>query len=373
MKRLVLLLMCLCLTACGAGGSEEVSSDVATEAVAEVTIEEETVAETTVVEETTVAETTTAETTATAETTVAEETTVTEETTTVTTTTAATTTVATTTVATTEVATTVTTTVAETTATTAATATEAVTEAAAEDYTVIELEGRRFSLSFEDNFDGTVLDESKWERCPEWKRQDLNCYWDNDMSYLDGEGNLILEVSYDKTNRYNCGAVRSKGKFEQTYGYFEARCRVNTVAGYWTAFWLMGETVGDITEGGVNGTEIDIMESAYFNEKKINYALHWDGYAENHKSIGQSDYVDIYDGEYHVFSVLWTEEEYIFYVDGEERWRTSAEESGGICEAPLYIKLTTETGSWTMPKGGIKNLPDCMKVDYVRVYAEEKE
>ena len=48
-----------------------------------------------------------------------------------------------------------------------------------------ELDLTGYEVVFEDNFDGDKLDETKWERCPEWKRQDLNCYWDDDMSYLD--------------------------------------------------------------------------------------------------------------------------------------------------------------------------------------------
>ena len=51
-------------------------------------------------------------------------------------------------------------------------------------------------------------------------------------------------------------------------------------------------------------------------------------------------------------------------VDGKEVWRTS---DGGICEEPLYIKLSDEIGTWA---GDIKeaDLPDPFYVDYVRVY-----
>lgn len=50
--------------------------------------------------------------------------------------------------------------------------------------------------------------------------------------------------------------------------------------------------------------------------------------------------------------------------DGKETWRTSA---GGVCQAPLYIKLSDEIGKWG---GDIAKatLPDEFLVDYVRVY-----
>jgi beta-glucanase (GH16 family) len=67
---------------------------------------------------------------------------------------------------------------------------------------------------------------------------------------------------------------------------------------------------------------------------------------------------------WHTFSLCWTPDEYVFYVDGKETWRTKA---GGVCQVPLYIKLSDEVGNWA---GDIKKakLPDAFLVDYVRVY-----
>jgi hypothetical protein len=60
----------------------------------------------------------------------------------------------------------------------------------------------------------------------------------------------------------------------------------------------------------------------------------------------------------------WKSNEYIFYVDGQETWRTSA---GGMCQVPLYIKLSDETGDWAGDIAKAK-LPDRFLVDYLRVY-----
>jgi hypothetical protein len=69
---------------------------------------------------------------------------------------------------------------------------------------------------------------------------------------------------------------------------------------------------------------------------------------------------------YHTFSLLWTPEEYVFYVDGKEQWRTRA---GGVCQVPLYLKLSDEAQfrGWA---GDVRKarLPDDFLVDYVRVY-----
>ena len=67
---------------------------------------------------------------------------------------------------------------------------------------------------------------------------------------------------------------------------------------------------------------------------------------------------------FHTFSLLWTPSEYTCFVDGKETWRTKA---GGVCQVPLYIKLSDEVGDWA---GDIRKveLPDEFLVDYVRVY-----
>ena len=57
---------------------------------------------------------------------------------------------------------------------------------------------------------------------------------------------------------------------------------------------------------------------------------------------------------WHTFGLWWKPDEYIFYVDGKETWRTKA---GGVCQVPEYIKLSDEIGNWG---GDIKKatLPD---------------
>jgi beta-glucanase (GH16 family) len=146
--------------------------------------------------------------------------------------------------------------------------------------------------------------------------------------------------------------------------FFEIRCKLQTQEGFWGAFWLMSPTVAEVGDEGRDGTEIDIMESAYLKSSKICQALHWDGYEDDHKSDSNIPYIPyIYEG-YHTFAVNWTEYEYVFYVDDQPTWITSA---GGVSQVPAYLKITAEVGDWA---GDIKNakLPDYLVVDYVRVY-----
>lgn len=75
---------------------------------------------------------------------------------------------------------------------------------------------------------------------------------------------------------------------------------------------------------------------------KTGNALHCDAYAPLFcRSGGNVTDVkkNLYDGEYHKYSFLWTSEYYVFYVDGEAVW---ASDAGGVSKAPEYLRLTVE-------------------------------
>lgn len=221
--------------------------------------------------------------------------------------------------------------------------------------------GQEWRLVWNDEFDGKTLDEGKWERMGDAPRRDG--FWIKDDAYLDGKGGLVIRTRKDG-DRYSSGAVRTRGKFEHRYGFWEARCQFPKQPGHWPAFWLMPvEGLKDTEAGGAAGAEIDIMEKAWLTDK-ISHAIHWDGYGTHHKSEAHEvEQPGLNDG-FHTIALWWTPEEYIFYVDGRETWRTKG---GGPSEAMSYAKLTEEIGPWA---GKIADaaLPDCFVVDYVRVY-----
>jgi beta-glucanase (GH16 family) len=126
---------------------------------------------------------------------------------------------------------------------------------------------------------------------------------------------------------------------------------------------MMCSGVGKVGNEGRDGTEIDIVEIPW-RDGKVTFNLHWDGYDKDHKSAGSSTTIPALTESFHDYSLLWTKEEYVFYVDGKEVWRTKA---GGVSQVPEYLKLTEEIGEWG---GDITKaqLPDFFEVDYVRVY-----
>lgn len=221
-------------------------------------------------------------------------------------------------------------------------------------------EGKKWQLTWHDEFDGEEIDAAKWE-IPEYERR--GHLWRAANAYLDGKGSLVMETSRVE-ERYASPCLRTRGKFEKKFGFFVARCKLPKEQGHWSAFWLYNNSVGKVGDEGRDGTEIDIMEWPW-RDGSVCHALHWDGYGEHHKSAShKSKMTQLLDGEFHDFALWWDPEEYVFYVDGQEVWRTDA---GGVCQVPLYLKLSVEIGDWA---GDIREakLPDYFVVDYVRVY-----
>jgi len=218
--------------------------------------------------------------------------------------------------------------------------------------------GKTWKLVWHDEFDGTKLDESKWD-VPNQRRRDG--WWSPKAVSVDG-GSLAIST-LKEGGKYLDGCVRTKGKFEHAFGYYVARIKLQEQPGHWSAFWMWGPGVGKVGNEGRDGTEIDIMEKPWLDDR-VTINLHWDGYGKHHKHKGITTAVPGIMEGWHTFALWWQSDEYVFYVDGKEMWKTDA---GGVCQVPLYIKLSDEIGKWGGDITKVK-LPDRFLVDYVRVY-----
>ncbi|MDO4585983.1 MAG: glycoside hydrolase family 16 protein [Planctomycetia bacterium] len=222
-------------------------------------------------------------------------------------------------------------------------------------------EGMEWKLVWNDEFDGVEIDyQNKWE-APNHPRRDG--FWSPKSFALDGQGNLKMMIFQDEEGQFVDGCLRTRGKYEKAKGFFVTRMKMHQEVGHWSAFWLYSASEGNLGEGSQNGAEIDIMEKPWLDER-VNFAIHWDGYGKEHQSVGHVAKIDkVMDG-FHTFGLWWADDAYRFYIDGNLEWETTAD---GICNVPLYLKLSDEIGSWA---GDIKtaSLPDETLIDYVRVY-----
>lgn len=240
-------------------------------------------------------------------------------------------------------------------------------------------------LVFEDDFDGTTLNEGIifgenydgnreiWTTSPHairWESDDenkpgQNVYWCPDaVSVENGELKIRSFYSSDhvcpegicpSTGRFTGGIETraivgnqddNKGTsdellFAQAFGYFEVRVRFPNAQGLWSAFWLQSSNMRKTGAEGVDGTEIDVFESAFIKHpKKMGHALLWNGYGDYAKV---EDYVtdtgkDLYDG-YHTYALKWTPLYYVFYIDGVPTWASAG---GGVSHVKEFLRLTVE-------------------------------
>lgn len=254
---------------------------------------------------------------------------------------------------------------------------------------------REFPLLFQDTFSGTALDANKWvdqmkdtvENAPASNRQ---CSRINPATRHVADGVLHMGIAADPTKAGQIctwtdgkGAtgphpymwntqIMTRGKFEFRYGYAAARMKVQQAKGMHSAFWLQPH---DIPHGPpALGTEIDVMEFFGDTGRRSNGIasfVHWYEYGEHQQSgrmVPESGDFRV-EGQqwwdnFHVFSVEWTPEAYIFRVDGREFHR----ETVAVSQAPEYLLLSMLTGDYEY-----KNLtPDewgqTAQVDWVRVW-----
>jgi len=217
-----------------------------------------------------------------------------------------------------------------------------------------------YTLFWEDNFEGTELDKTKW--APRGTGPRRIGY--NDPSMIEvKDGHLHLK--YDiKKDSIMAGAIGTGSTFMTTYGYFECRAQMQNSTGIWSAFWMQSPNISKGEDPGEFGAEIDIFE--YFKEEgedHMTHCVHW-AYGPNQKSSGRmdSDLPGLSEG-FHTFALEWTSEKYAFYMDGLKFHETNK----GLSHTDQYMILSMEIPTYLE---GIKNAsaPDAMIVDYVRVY-----
>jgi len=226
-----------------------------------------------------------------------------------------------------------------------------------------------YKLVWSDEFDGTELDGAKWDHRGLGKRREaLNV---KDTVRLDGEGNLVLTTKR-VGDEIHTAMIGTQGKYEAMFGYFECRVKMQKTHGHWSAFWLQSPTYGaKIADLKESGAEIDIYECFLSRKGWVAHNVHWDGYKDDHKHAGsgRKNVDNLLDG-YHTFGLEWTPNEYVFYIDGQESWRTSE----GVSLAKEYIILSLEVGpreARVARKDA--SFEDSVWIDYVRVFQKKIE
>lgn len=246
------------------------------------------------------------------------------------------------------------------------------------------LDMNKFTETFCDEFEGE-LDRSVWSGHYQYGNKTVSrkgSYWNQYLAETK-DGNLVIPVVYlengmggEGAGWYSAGIdtdADAPNGFSQKFGYFECRCILPKGADIWSAFWLMNSGVFDVDGSGRDGTEIDIFESdGYENLFKYNISsnLHFDGYGDAHQKHGATRFLinnNPYE-EFNTYGLEWNENEYIFYINGVETFRT---DFGGVSQNEEYMILSVEMRGDDGIPSERENAPaesaDFI-VDYVKVY-----
>jgi len=238
-----------------------------------------------------------------------------------------------------------------------------------------------YHLVWSDEFNGqngNTIDPSKWNTMVSENNSNNELeYYTNHApnASLDGRGHLIIRaIKEDLGSRnYTSARLNTAGKFEQTYGKFEARIKLPFGNGIWPAFWLLGNNIKQV--GWPTCGEIDIMENIG-KEPNINHgSMHGPGYNGSHS---MTDKYSLSSGSklsdnYHLYAIEWEPNVVRFYLDDIlYSAKTPANMPPGgkwIFDHPMYLILNVAVGgNWPGSPNNSTQFPAEMIVDYVRVY-----
>lgn len=234
-----------------------------------------------------------------------------------------------------------------------------------------------YNLVFCDEFDGDSLNTDVWYyRGVGSKGKKYNAYYSPSQVNV-GNGNMTIDFEYLEDGEYGEGWYSGEVSLINQYknGYFEIRCICNNEVGPWSAFWLSrdGAYDAEISQGGIYAAEIDILESYMgniFGVSDINatiHAIHCNGTDDNPSiesmRLGYYKASNIYK-QYNTYGLKWTEDEYIFYVNGIETVRSSF--GNGVCVNPLDVIVSVCAPS-NEPEYD-KSISSRMTVDYVKIW-----
>jgi beta-glucanase (GH16 family) len=247
-----------------------------------------------------------------------------------------------------------------------------------------------WKLVWSDEFnspDGSSPDPAKWI-CDiggkGWGNNELESYTNRPQNVSIHHGMLVIQAlkeSYtgpDNVKRdYTSARLKTKGRFSQTYGRFEARIKIPYGQGMWPAFWMLGN---DIAQGGWPGCgEIDIMENIGREPGTVHGTIHGPGYSGG-KGIGAPYALPNgrrFADDFHLYAVEWQPGRIEFFVDDLLYFGlTSARRPAGtkwVYDHPFFLILNLAVGGdWPGNPDTTTTFPQAMRVDYVRVYQKVK-
>jgi beta-glucanase (GH16 family) len=195
--------------------------------------------------------------------------------------------------------------------------------------------------------------------------------------FMNGTGSLVIRARRTASGAWTSTRMHTNGKFTPQFGRIEARMKLAPNFGIWPAFWMLGSNIGSV--GWPSCGEQDIMEWVdNYGPNQTSSTLHGPGYSGGNGIGVQTGFPNgtrVDDGNYHIYGVLWSNNQIQFYRDSITnitRTITSGTIPAGTTWAynhPFFILLNQAVGgNWFPGPDGSTPAVNDMLIDYVRVY-----
>jgi beta-glucanase (GH16 family) len=237
-------------------------------------------------------------------------------------------------------------------------------------------EGVFWELLWQDEFDDPALNPENWiaeTGAGGWGNNEWQYYTDRSENLRIEDGLLVIEAreeDYHDSN-YTSARVKTQQLHSWTYGRIEARLKLPTGKGVWSAFWMLGEDI--VSAGWPNSGEIDIMENIG-QAQTVYGTVHGPGYSGG-DGIGGSFSVtgEPLHADFHVYAIEWQPGEIRWYLDDSLFNIITDEQVPGawVYDHPFFILLNLAVGgNWPGYPDETTRFPQQLLVDYVRVYRD---
>jgi beta-glucanase (GH16 family) len=235
--------------------------------------------------------------------------------------------------------------------------------------TTVSAEPAGWALNWQDDFDGTAINATRWERLT--RRDSYN----NEKQYYlanqatVGNGNLRITATNQPFDgkAYRSGLVRTWQ--EQTYGRWEIRASLPTGQGMWPAIWLLPRNVS-----WPMGGEIDIMENRGSAPTVVGSAYHYGPSVAGHQWVAQDFAYNVnnapvsFHNAMHTYAVEWDPSRIRYFVDGIPHF-TFYQGTAPISSSPMSLILNLAVGGdYGGDPNGTTSFPQHFDIDYVSVY-----
>jgi beta-glucanase (GH16 family) len=236
-----------------------------------------------------------------------------------------------------------------------------------------------YTLVWSDEFSGTSIDLNAWNQelgngTGGWGNNELESYTNSTKNNFVSNGNLIIEARKEPMGGFNYSSARMTTQNKKTFkfGRIDIRAKLPVGKGIWPALWMLGSNITSVSWPACG--EIDIMELIGTYPSRVYSTMHWKNAAGAHASKGTS--YDSTSGDFsqqfHVFSIVWTQDLIKSYVD-DKLYLTVSNTDVGASNYPFnanqfFIFNVAVGGTWPGSPDAATPFPQRMFVDYVRVF-----